>query len=226
MINVEFDTTMLNKVLWNSVKYSNGFLDGVESSKLLFNTQLGQITVEFLNKYIDSKARMSPESLHHVYEWNRVGIPSARLFKIESVASASLITFSGQFLPSRSVSETSEEPFVDKANVMENRIQIVVEPKESDVLAFEINGDPIFTVNSIYIDNPGGDEVAGSFGRTVEEFFQTYFTTMFLGKSGVLDQLKRPNEFEQYFAAGTRSGSGPGKIAGAKYMSLTGIDLS
>jgi len=32
--------------------------------------------------YIDAQARVNPQSLHHVYEWNKVGNSGSRLFKL------------------------------------------------------------------------------------------------------------------------------------------------
>lgn len=227
MISVRFDNQEFKRTMQNAMNYSHGFFRGVENSRLPFNIKLGQITVELLNKYVDTKARMSPESLHHVYEWGQVGIPSGRLFEIQSTASPTTITFSGGFLPSRSISENSDTPFVDKANVMENQITIVVEPRNSDVLSFEANGEQVFTANTIYVDNPGGDAVSGSFGRVIEEFFDTYLTVAVLGKEGVLDSLKRPREFAQGFAAGAKGGgTARGRSAGKQYMTITGVDIT
>ena len=45
---------------------------------ILFN----QIEKDFGN-YVDSQARVNPKSLHHVYEWKKVGVPSARLFDLK-----------------------------------------------------------------------------------------------------------------------------------------------
>lgn len=226
MVRAEFNNAEFMRTMQNVVGYSQGFFQGVNTNRLSFNIKLGEITAELLKKYIDSKAKMFPKSLHHVYEWGAVGSPSSRLFEIESNASTTTITFVGNFLPSRSVSENSDTPFIDKANVMENQIAIVVEPRNADVLTFEANGEQVFTTNSIYVDNPGGDEVSGSFGRTVEDFFDTYFTVAILGKSGILDNLRRPNEFSQYFSSGAKGGgASQGRSAASKYMSLNGVDI-
>lgn len=222
MINIKLDTINLNKVLKNSVNYSFGFIEGAQTNKILFNTRLGEITVEALKRFIDSKARMSPESLHHVYEWNMVGSPGGRLFELNANATNSGIFFSGMFLPSKTVSEDSTEPFTDKANVMENKISVFVEPKDSDVLAFDVEGQTIFTVNSVFIENPGGDQVAGSFGQAIDEFFDNYFTTTLLRQSGILDQLRYPREYSKYFSSGARAGRAAGISAGQKYMNISG----
>jgi hypothetical protein len=66
-----FDNKDLNKILSNSIEYSKGFLEGAHINMIVFNKKLSDIAAEALKKYIDARARMSPESLHHVYEWGR-----------------------------------------------------------------------------------------------------------------------------------------------------------
>lgn len=220
LLSVKIDSKQVNKILGNSVSYSYGFLDGVDIQQIEFNKDLGEFVTEALYKYIDSKARMNPEELHHVYEWGQTGVPSARLFQFSSKSSKRVITFTGKFLKSKSVSDTSEVPFTDKANVMENSIDIVIEPKDSDLLAFQSNGETFFTTKSIYIENPGGDAVAGSFGRTVEDFFSNYLTNAFM--KPFIDKLSNPVEYTRDFAAGTKNGRSTGVKAGKKYLN-TGV---
>jgi hypothetical protein len=222
MIQLRFDRKNFNKTMHNAIEYSLGFLDGAEMGTLAFNTQLAAITEQALKKYIDVKAKANPESLHHVYEWQRAGDPSARLFEIRGVASKNNISFTGEFLPSSSISENSSEPFTDKANIMENKISILVEPMSADALAFEIDGQQVFTVNSVFIENPGGDDVAGSFGRAVDDFFEIYFTTTILKQSGIYEQLGFPKEFSQFFSSGAKIGRSAGRRAGMAYMSIKG----
>lgn len=222
MISIRYDKKNFEKTLKNTINYSLGFLDGAKSGTIVFNTKLAEIAEESLKKYIDVKARANPELLHHVYEWNQVGNPSARLFEINAVASKTNIVITGEFIASRSVSENSNEPFVDKANVMENAISILVKPKSSDVLAFDVNGQQVFTVNSIFIENPGGDRVAGSFGKTVNDFFEVYFTTTVLKQSGIFEQLSFPKEFTENFVNGAKIGRAAGKKAGLDYMNVKG----
>lgn len=222
MIAIRYDKKNFNKILRNAVDYSMGFLEGTDQGTIIFNTQLAKIAEDSLNKYIDAKARANPQSLHHVYEWNKIGKPSGRLFKISGRATKTNIIFSGEFLPSSSTSNTSDVPFVDKANIMENNISVTVSPVNADYLAFEVDGQQVFTMNSVFIENPGGDEVAGSFGRTIEEFFESYFTTTVLKQSGILDKLSFPKEFADKFSSGTRMGRISGRKAGMAYMSIKG----
>jgi hypothetical protein len=223
MISVRMNNLDLDRKLNNTVKYSNGFLEGIEMERLQFNRILGGIAAESLGVYIDSKARMSPESLHHVYEWNSVGQKDSRLFSFNVDARKSFIAISGKFLPSTSLSEGSNTPFVDKANVMENKISIIIEPKNSSVLVFEDGSETVFTTKSIRVDNPGGNFVSGSFESVVDEFFNQYFDVSVLKK--ILNQLKNPKEFSQYFSQGTKSGRSAGVVAGRRYFTVKGLDL-
>lgn len=213
---------MVNKILENAVSYSYGFLDGIDMDQILLNEKLGDFIVEALNKYIDSQARMNPEALHHVYEWNQVGSSGARLFEIKSKASKRVITFDGKFLPSRSISDTSTVPFVNKAEIMENGISVTIEPNNG-VLAFEDNGEMVFTASSIYIAHPGGDAVAGSFGAVVEDFFNNYLTKAIL--MPFLQKLGYPIEYSQNFPAGTKSGRNIGVSTGRKYLKSAGAEI-
>lgn len=221
MLAVKFDTIKLGNILKNTVQYSHGFIEGVELEKIEFNRLLGGFTIEALGKYIDAKARMNPNALHHVYEWDCVGQSNSRLFSFNVNATASNIAISGKFLPSKSISSASSDPFPDKAHIMENSIAITIKPKKSDVLAFESDGEMVFTRNSIYIEHPGGDEVAGSFGKTVDDFFNNYFKNSLLRP--FIDQLSSAKEFSDSFAQGTKSGKSVGVKAGRKYFDISGV---
>lgn len=224
MIRTKMDSKYINEILGNAVQYSYGFLEGVEMGQIEFNQKLALFTAEALGKYIDSQARMNPEALHHVYEWGQVGSEGGRLFRINSRASKRVIHFEGKFLKSSSISPTATEPFVNKAEVMESGIGITIEPVNSPVLVFEDDGDTVFTMNSIYVEHPGGDEVAGSFGRTVEDFFGNYFTNSLLAP--FMATLAKANEFSDSFPAGTRGGKPVGVTAGIKYMKSAGVDIA
>lgn len=220
MLRVKVDSKKVNETLENAVSFSYGFLDGVEIDQILFNQKLGEYVEKALGLYIDSEARANPEALHHVYEWGKVGNKGGRLFEFKSTASKRIITFTGKFLPSSTTSPTSNSIFYDKANVMENRIEVVVEPRNSDVLVFDLDGEQVFTTNAVYIANPGGDAVAGSFGRTVENFFDVYFTKTLLRP--FMKKLENPVEFAQAFGAGARVGRSAGVSAGRKYIRSAG----
>lgn len=224
MFKTRMDSKQLNATLNNAVSYSYGFLEGIDLGQIEFNQRLGLFTVEALGKYIDSQARMNPDALHHVYEWGATGSEGGRLFDITSRASKRVIHFEGKFLKSKSNPPNSSTPFSDKANIMENAIGVTIEPRNSPVLVFEDDGETVFTMNEIYVANPGGDEVAGSFGRVVEDFFGNYFTNSLL--IPFIASLSKPTEYVNNFAAGTRGGKGVGVKTGLRYMKSAGVELS
>lgn len=223
MIHTRIDSKEINRKLSNAVSFSYGFLEGVDMNQILFNERLGEYTVDALGMYIDAMARANPDSLHHVYEWGAVGQEGSRLFTLKSKASKRVIHFEGKFLKSRSVADNATEPFSDKANVMENAIAVTISPKNSDILAFEDDGEMVFTRNDIYIEHPGGDEVAGSFGRTVDEFFSNYFTNHLLRP--FIADLGKAKAFAQYFPQGVNGGKPVGIKAGAQYLNSAGASV-
>jgi hypothetical protein len=221
VISVHFDSIQFKKVLKDSVAYSIGFLDGVEMKRIEFNVQMAEFIKDSLGKFIDAKARVSPDELHHVYEWGQNGTELGRLFYFDAYPTKNSIKFRGGFHMSQVPSPTADRPFFDKARVMENGIAVTIVPVHSDVLVFEVDGETVFTPNSVYVAHPGGDAVAGSFGRAVEEYFNSYLTGAVLAGSGLFQHLERANEFTDYFAQGAHGGGrASGIFAGQKYLSL------
>lgn len=221
MPSARFDSTELNKILNNTIEYSTGFIQGIELERIFFNERLGNFVVEALEKYIDAKARSNPQALHHVYEWNMVGDPSARLFSFSSKATNNLIMFVASFKQSKSVSDTSTEPFTNKAEVMENSMTVTIEPKMSDLLVFDYNNETIFTSKTITIEDPGGPFVAGSFEKTVNDFFTQYLTSSLL--QPYLMDLSKADEFTRSFGSVRSSGAkSSGVKAGKAYLRVTG----
>lgn len=218
MLTVNINDLDLKMVMKNTVDYSYGFLEGIDIERIQYNRFLGGFTVEALGKYIDARARMNERSLHHVYEWDKVGNENGRLFKFDVNANKYTINISGEFLPSKTKRAKSSEPFVNKASVMESGISVVIEPKKSEVLAFEDDGELVFTTKAIYVDHPGGDEVSGSFGRVVDDFFNVYYTNYIL--NALMADLQTAKEFIRYF--NRNSTRMMGIKAGREYLSMKG----
>lgn len=214
----KIDDRMFMKKMNNIVKYSEGFLSGVQTGKNKFLEGLGIRTIEALKQYIDSNARVNPQALHHVYEWTRTGSPEARLFDIDYTVSNLGLSLKSSFRQSVTVKQGSKQPFYDKARIMESGIPVVIRPKNSDVLVFEENGETVFTKNPVYIENPGGQLVQGSFERTFDSFFRSYFSQSFLRASGILDYLKRPTAYKKNFGAGANSGKSAGISTGYRWI--------
>lgn len=197
----------------NAVQYSMGFFEGIEVNRTTFNTQLGEYIKEALGHYIDTMAAVHPEELHHVYEWGEVGDESARLFDFDVIPTQRSISIKGGFLPSGSTAPNATVPFYNKAEIMEGGIAVTISPVFSPVLVFEIDGETIFTANSVYVEHPGGDAVAGAFGRTVEDFFHVHLTGAVMKASGIFDDLENASEYADGFVGGVKGG---GKAAGIK----------
>lgn len=222
MLSVQFNTSNLQKILKNTVEYSEGFLQGIEIERIFFNEKLGGFIVEALEKYIDAKAKSNPESLHHIYEWNNVGNSSARLFNFSVKATSNLIIFNGTLKKSKSISSTSKEPFENKATVMENAIAVTIEPKQSDFLVFDYGGETIFTKKTITVENPGGIKVAGSFQKTVDDFFNNFLTTSLL-KPYIMDLAKADEFTESFYSVKSPRAKYSGVEAGRNYMKMSGL---
>lgn len=219
---VSLDAKRFEKDMKNLANYALGFLEGAERGKSKFLIGFGAAVIESLKLYIDANARVNPEMLHHIYEWNRVGSPESRLFELSYTANALGLSINSKFSQSRSVKQGSKEPFYNKASIMENGIPVIIRPRRSDVLAFNIGAEQIFTKSEITIENPGGSAVAGSFEKTFRSFFSKYFSQAFLTSSGIAKYLSRPEVFNKRLAAGKRGGRQAGISAGYGWISGAG----
>lgn len=217
-MRVALDTKSLEKKLMNITKYSFGFLDGIDGGKEIFLKNFGNGVIKTLKMYIDSEARSNPKALHHVYEWYKTGSPSARLFDITQSVNRGGISFSVSFTQSQTMSNNSTEPFYDKARIMEQGKTLYISPKNASALAFEINGEQIFTKNEVIIDNPGGDYVEGSFKDVMDEFFSSYFSQSFLRSSGLYEYLQKPSSYKHNLPAGSTKGRMAGYETGFKWI--------
>jgi len=226
MITIKFDDKQFMNEMKNVINYSIGFLDGTKAGKQAMIDNIGKTTVEMLKDFIDLNARMDPQKLHHVYEWYQTGSPDARLFDIEYTATGSGLSINSSFRQSSSVKAGSSTPFYDKARIMENGIPVVIRPKRASVLAFDDNGEKVFTKNPVYIENPGGDAVQNGYEETFNMFFDRYFNQSFLQVTGISDSIKDMSLFKRYLSTGSKAGKSIGYKAGYRWISNAGrIDL-
>ena len=209
----------------NIVKYSVGFLDGVQNGKTIFLKNLGLGTIQALAAYVDVSAKGNPRALHHVYEWYQTGSPSARLFDLDYTVSNLGLSINSTFKQSRTLREDSNEPFYNKASIMERGVPVTITPKKSSVLVFEEGGETIFTKNPITVRSPGGDEVRGSFEKTVDEFILRYFKQSFLRASGIYDYIKKPTLYKKNIKAGSKVGRSKGLDTGFKWIANAKISV-
>lgn len=218
-----FNSMQFKKDMSNIVDYSVGFLEGIHRGKTVFLKTLGLETVELMKEFIDSNARVNPEMLHHIYEWHQTGSPSARLYDISYTTSQLGLSFKSSFSQSTSIKNGSRTPFYDKARIMEEGIPVTIRPRLAQALAFEDNGEMVFTKNEVRVDNPGGTAVEGGFEKVFDMFFNRYFSQAFLRVSGVAKYLENPIVYKKDMAAGKKMGRSKGISTGYRWIANAGV---
>lgn len=144
-----------------------------------------RIVARYFEAYLDAVARIDPYRYHHIYEFGMTGNKSGRLFR--STIKNGSISYS--FTDSKVPNENGQV-FVKKAFVMESGQPLQITPKNSEFLAFEIDGEQIFA-RSTYVQNPGGPYVAGSFKAIFEEYFKSRLPNNALRDSGFYDTIEQ-----------------------------------
>lgn len=222
-MKVIIDDKQFMKEMNNIIAYAGGFVDGaiMATPKLLKN--LGTELKVLIGEYIDSSARMDPESLHHVYEWYQTGSPDARLFDISYVVTGKGLSINSTFTQSTSVRNGSTVPFYDKARMMEAGVSVTVKPRNSQVLAFDADGQTVFTPNAVTINNPGGRSVENSFEKNFKSFFQQYLSQTMLDISGISKDIKNPIGFKKNLNSGKNGGRAVGLRVGNDWIAKAGI---
>lgn len=190
-------------------------LEDSESFKRQFSTIIfNQIEKEFGN-YIDAKARTSPKSLHHIYEWKKIGQPGARLFKLNKLEGPGIsFRISTELLPSTSFVPTGKgkhrHVFTNKASVMEAGSPVVISPKYSERLVFEIDGNTVYMPKgaSVKVNRPGGAGAKNQFYLATSQYFKSNMVNLAIKNSG----------FQRLFTASLKKAmSVPSDIRTVKY---------
>ncbi len=207
----------------NIMEYAIGFMDGVQRGKQHILRAVGIEAIELLKQFIDSNARTNPAALHHVYEWYQTGSPNARLFDLTYTISNVGLSVKSTFRQSTSIKDGSTVPFYDKARIIENGIPVVIRPRRASVLAFEQNGETVFTKNPVIVDNPGGTAAQNGFEEVFDSFFNNYFSQAFLRVSGIMDYLENPEVFKKNINAGKRGGRSLGVATGYSWVANVGV---
>jgi len=217
MIKVKFDNKKFNNQMKNLVEYSTGFTEGVQNGKSEFLKLLGADVSEIASQFIDTNARVSPSTLHHVYEWYKNGSPEARLFDIDYTVSNIGLSFISNFKQSQTVKNGSHEPFRNKAEIMENGTTVVIRPKNAEALRFEVGGEVVYTKKPVVVQNPGGN-TQGEFEKAFDMFFGRYFTQAFLKSSNLGQYFENPIVYKKNLRKGMRSGRSTGLSTGYRWV--------
>ena len=207
----------------NIMNYSIGFLEGAQRGKNALLHVIGVETIEILKEFIDSSARVNPEVLHHVYEWSLVGSPSARLYDINYTVSGLGLSIRSSFKQSTTIKAGSRVPFYDKATIIENGIPVTIKPTRAKALRFEQDGAEIFTKSPVTVENPGGTAAEKGFEKTMDIFFNRYFTQAFLKTSGIAKYLSNPEVYKKNLSAGRRGGKAKGIETGYRWIANAGV---
>ena len=176
---VYYQANVVSKLTSNKM-FQNRF------SEVIFN----QIDKDF-GEYIDAMARGKSKSFHHVYEWNKVGNKTGRLFKLNKLSQNGLsfkldyeFTLSKSAVPNKH--SKRRHVFKNKAAVMEAGMPLTIAPKAAQRLVFESNGILIVMPKgaSVTVRRPGGASVKNQFGLAYSRFFSGQLVGASIRKSG------------------------------------------
>lgn len=186
MMKKRMDTGGMPEKIINLSNYQLHLVTNLHSDKIItskVSRSAAGIITEYFNNYYDSLARRNKYLHKHVYEFGQGGDKDNRLFKanISATGNAALIKYS--FLTSKKPNKNGQV-FRNKAMIMEQGKPVIISPKKSSVLAFEINGQKVFTSRTIKIRYPGGKRVAGSFTKKLNEFMKSDKAKIVLQSSG------------------------------------------
>lgn len=224
-MQITFNDIGFTKDMENIVSYASGFLEGTHQGKPKMLRNIGKDIIQAFKEFVDSNARVDPQSFHHIYEWYETGSPGSRLFDVKFRITGSGLSFNSTFSQSKSIQNGSNIPFYNKASVMEKGISVKITPRPGGVLVFEDNGETVFTKTPVTVDNPGGSQVVGAYDNIFKEFFNNYFAQSFLYASGIAEHLSNPIEFKTYFSTAKTGGRSAGIQAGLKWISSTGVNI-
>jgi hypothetical protein len=219
MIRARIQADNVIKMLKKSVQYSSAFTTELNKNKTILNQKVGEESIDAFYDWLDSLARSHPGMLHHVYEWGQVGDPVARLFELGLSVNNRSAVIDTTFLFSDQPASESGHIFEDKARVMEYGESVTVNEIDAEALFFKIDGEEFFRKGPIFIANPGGIEVRGSFVKAFNQFYGSYFTEIHLKSIKFYKYFSNAKIYEKYFASATKGGaSSKGKKAALSWI--------
>ncbi len=139
-------------------------------------------TLEFnLGAYIDRKAINYPARLHHVYEWERIGEPDARLWALVPRSDGKMLTVGYTFLPSKTYVPIKDELesgtkyiYTNKAAMMESGKPVFIKPLAGNkYIRFIPKSGGIVFSKGVYVRHSGGYQVHEGFQGTFFSYFRT-----------------------------------------------------
>lgn len=181
----------ISAYLYYNAQVISKITNNKEFQSVFSQTIFNQINKDF-GDYIDAKARTSPKSLHHVYEWKKIGIPSARLFELKFIPENGLsFKIQSSFIPSKSSIPSTNiksrrHVFINKASIMEAGTPLEIRPKYSKRLVFQHNGLTVFMPKgrSVLVKHPGGTAAKNQFMLAHTKFFTGQLVNQSIKRSG------------------------------------------
>ena len=214
-----FDDKQFTKDMKSITEYMFGFLEGTKAGKPQLMKLLGVSVKEILEEFIDSSARVDPESLSHVYEWYQNGSSEGRLFDIVYTTSGRGLTFGFTLNQSSSIRDGSNTPFYDKARIMEYGVPVTIAPTKAQALSFDIDGKTVFTKKPVSVQNPGGAGAEGGLKNAFTQFFTQYISQALLDVTGLRKHFEVVSEFNDGFRSAKSAGRTLGTRMGIKWIS-------
>jgi hypothetical protein len=177
-------------------EYVAGFLKGI-SAELKTDQHMGPVLkyihgelAQAFDEYMTALSTAMPSRFHHVYEWNQIGNPAAKLWKNVLRGHGGSRTATWTWRASKTVVPVTEEAqevgvkqihvFVWKAPVMEFSTDLTIGPKRGKGIAYFTGpvSDPgrwklNFTQSPITVQNPGGEQVKGAFTAAFLEWWSS-----------------------------------------------------
>ncbi len=222
MIHVQFDDKTFFKEMMNVVGYSEGFLEGIQNGKEVFLQGIAKTAIDIFKNFVDQQARVDPEMYHHIYEWYEAGSPDSRLFDIEYSTIGGGLTFNGTLTQSSTVQKGSYVPFYNKARIMESGTPVTIKPTKARVLAFNVDGQEVFTPNQVSVEHPGGTKVVGAFENIFDLFFKQHFSQSVLEVTGIKQHLQNSQVFKNNLRAAKNAGKAKGLEVGYNWITKAG----
>lgn len=164
----KFSEKILALSTYDGTILKNLYVNPVNKQKI--NRGAALLIRAYFNEYIDSRARQNPSAYHHVYEFDKTGDSSARLFEskvINSLDGSAVINYT--FRPAKDPNREGY-PFPNKAEIMESGQTIIITPKKSRYLRYTLEDGRFVTSERSIVTDPGGPQVKGSFGSTFMAF--------------------------------------------------------
>lgn len=178
----------------SGANFLTGYLKGL-SEEIRTDQHMGPVLkyvhaelAQAFDAYMTAISTADPSRFHHVYEWNQIGNPNAKLWKNILRGQGGNRTVTWTWRASKTIVPVTQEAqdvgvqavhvFVWKAPVMEYSTDITITPKRKTGLAYFTGptSDPErwklnFTKSPIDVQNPGGMQVKGAFTAAYLEWW-------------------------------------------------------